>query len=207
MHPLVILALVVLVLIAVGVLVCFCYSHESSLTCPTALRLSTAHSVAGLYNGYADGKTPTTTELTSPAECSYSSTIELYDSTFQITEPSCRFAPAFAGREPKGRRLCVGEVLEGDMVHGDVTLEKLDYSSRRASSALSTSCPCVLAVPGSSPCNGTPVLTVLKDKMNRCEQCCHVEPCVGRDPSPLRSEIRSGHPTGDCDFSDRFPLG
>uniref|UniRef100_A0A090XB86 Putative conserved plasma membrane protein n=1 Tax=Ixodes ricinus TaxID=34613 RepID=A0A090XB86_IXORI len=149
MHPLVILALVVLVLIALGVVICFCYSHESSLTCPTALRLSTAHSVAGLYNGYADGKTATTTELTSPAECSYSSTIELYDSTFQITEPSCRFAPAFAGREPRGRRLVRrGGSWRGDMVHGDVTLEKLDSSSRRTSSVLSTSCPCVVTVPG-----------------------------------------------------------
>ncbi|CAN7989356.1 unnamed protein product [Ixodes hexagonus] len=191
MHPLVILALVVLVLIALGVVICFCYSHESSLTCSSTLRLSTAHSVAGLYNGYADGKTATTTELTSPAECSYSSTIELYDSTFQITEPSCRFAPAFAKREPKVRRLCVGEVLEGDRVHGDVTLEKLDSSSRRTSSVFSSSCPCVVGALGSSACNGIPALAVLKDKMNRCEQCCHVEPCLGTELSSSHSEVRS----------------
>lgn len=181
MHALVLLALAVLVLVVLGVVICFCYSLESSPFCPAALRMNTTtHSVAGLYNGYVDGKT--SAERSSLAECSYSSTIELYDSTFHVKEPSCRFAPVARQQDLKVRRLYVGEVLEGDMVHGDVTLEKLD-GSRRASSVLCAPCNCELGAPLSS--SGSNRVSMLKDKLD--DTCSCKLQAIGADSERLRS--------------------
>lgn len=158
MHLLLLMAVVLVALVVLSVVVCFCYGLNSA-SCMAAFKLnSAAHSVAGLYNGYADAATPNigrnssalggapSEKASSRAEQgSYSSTIELYDSTWLIKElppppppPLCR-PPKTNCRafdvegDTKSPRWYVGDVCEGDVVHGEVILEKLDCSSRSAS--------------------------------------------------------------------------
>uniref|UniRef100_A0A1E1XD12 Putative secreted protein n=1 Tax=Amblyomma aureolatum TaxID=187763 RepID=A0A1E1XD12_9ACAR len=151
MHLLLLMAIVLVALVVVSLAVCFCYGLDTA-SCMAAFKLnSAAHSVAGLYNGYADAgangvrSNGSSSAVAAPSErpscpaeqgSSYSSTIELYDSTWQIKEPApprppCRVM-ASAHHAQGGDRNCeaprwyVGDILEGDIVHGQVTLEKLD---------------------------------------------------------------------------------
>lgn len=157
MHLLLLMAVVLVALVVLSVVICFCYGLNSA-SCMAAFKLnSAAHSVAGLYNGYADavssnsgrnssavGAAPLERNSSQAEQGSYSSTIELYDSTWLIKEPpppppplcrppksGCR--PFDVKRDTKVPRWYVGDVCEGDVVHGEVILEKLDCSSRSAS--------------------------------------------------------------------------
>lgn len=148
MHLLLLMAIVLVALVVVSLVVCFCYGLDSA-SCMAAFKLnSAAHSVAGLYNGYADpgvnsGRSNgSSSGVVAPSErpscpgSSYSSTIELYDSTWQIKEPAPPRPPCHVkisahsaqggDRDCKAPRWYVGDILEGDFVHGQVTLEKLD---------------------------------------------------------------------------------
>ncbi|XP_070394879.1 uncharacterized protein [Dermacentor albipictus] len=162
MHLLLLLAIVLVVLVVLSVTACLCYGLNSA-SCMAAFKLnSAAHSVAGLYNGYADPSTASdgarnggsSSAVVAPLErrkcgppeqvSSYSSVIELYDSTWQVKEPppprNCRLASAACrvpldgppdARQPQ--RWHVGDIREGDVVHGQVTLEKLDLGCSSAS--------------------------------------------------------------------------
>lgn len=156
MHLLLLLAIVLVVLVLLSVTVCLCYGLNSA-SCMAALKLnSAAHSVAGLYNGYADASSANdgsgTGVVVAPLERrngglaeqsrSYSSVIELYDSTWQVKEPppsrqrrvtsaACR--AELDGQPEQLQRWYVGDIREGDVVHGQVTLEKLDMGCSSAS--------------------------------------------------------------------------
>ncbi|KAH6927163.1 hypothetical protein HPB50_000091 [Hyalomma asiaticum] len=142
MHLLLLLAIVLVVLVLLSVTVCLCYGLNSA-SCMAALKLnSAAHSVAGLYNGYADASSANdgsgTGVVVAPLERrngglaeqsrSYSSVIELYDSTWQVKEPppsrQCRVT---VSRLPSRIRRAAGATP------AVVTLEKLDMGCSSAS--------------------------------------------------------------------------
>ncbi|KAK8779057.1 hypothetical protein V5799_019600 [Amblyomma americanum] len=175
---------------------------------------SAAHSVAGLYNGYADpgvdnsgrnnasssGATAPAERPSCPAEqgSSYSSTIELYDSTWQIKEPPpprppCRVKTSThrtqgGDRDCKAPRGYVGDILEGDIVHGQVTLEKLD-----------------------SGCSSSSMLFMEpRDKMNGALPCARFAGAAVSLPSVLKggswNRRHSCSPYTDLDAADCFRL-
>ncbi|KAL1441480.1 hypothetical protein MTO96_008452 [Rhipicephalus appendiculatus] len=224
MHLLLLLAIVLVVLVLLSVTVCLCYGLNSA-SCMAAFKLnSAAHSVAGLYNGYADAFTAndgsSTGVVAAPVDrrnCglaeqsrSYSSVIELYDSTWHVKEPPaprhCRMTSAAAcrpkpdGQPEQSQRWYVGDIREGDVVHGQVTLEKLDLGCSNAS-LLS---PDVHDTNGVSPCSrftnaaavSLPSVLLKGDGWNRRESCSPLTQMDGAER--LRVEVRSCSLLDEC---------
>lgn len=231
MHLLLLLAIVLVVLVVLSVTVCLCYGLNSA-SCMTAFKLnSAAHSVAGLYNGYADPSSPSdgacngssSSAVVAPLErrnygppeqiSSYSSVIELYDSTWQVKEPPpprhCRLASAACRATLDGppdakqpQRWYVGDVREGDVVHGQVTLEKIDLGCSSASLLFPDACD----KNGALPCSrfagvaAVSLPSVLKGaSWNRRESCSPLTDIDGAER--FRLEVRS------CSLLEEGPGG
>lgn len=219
MHLLLLLAIVLVVLVLLSVTVCLCYGLNSA-SCMAAFKLnSAAHSVAGLYNGYADALSAndgsSTGVVAAPPDrrnCglaeqsrSYSSVIELYDSTWHVKEPPaprhCRVMSAAGRAKSEGQpeqpqRWYVGDIREGDVVHGQVTLEKLDLGCSNASllSSDAHALPCsrfTNAAAVSLPC------VLLKGDGWNCRESC--SPLTEMDGAErLRVEVRSCSLLDEC---------
>lgn len=232
MHLLLLLAIVLVVLVLLSVTVCLCYGLNSD-SCMAAFKLnSAAHSVAGLYNSYSDafsandvsstGVPPVGRRNCGLAEQSrsYSSVIELYDSTWHVKEPPaprhCRMTSAAGcraksdGQQEQPQRWYVGDIREGDVVHGQVTLEKFDLGCSDAS-LLSPDVHEKNCVP---PCSrftnaatvSLPSVLLKGDGWNRRESCFPLTRMDGAER--LRVEMRSCSLLDECSRSRQVsPVG